>query len=68
MPITIEDMKLYTVQELSKLLDVTIITLREYIRQGKLRGQKVGGKWIVTYDSLKEFLDGTYKPKKKVRK
>lgn len=68
MPIKIEDMKLYTVQELSKLLDVTIIILREYIRQGKLREQKVGGKWIVTYDSLKEFLDGTYRAKKKVRK
>ncbi len=42
MPIKIEDMKLYTVKDLSKILDVTPITVRKYITTGKLRGQKDG--------------------------
>lgn len=42
MPITIEEMKVYDVRELSKIVGVTPITVRKYITTGKLRGQKDG--------------------------
>lgn len=68
MPIKIEDMKLYTVQNLSKILDVTPVTLRKYIRTGRIRAQKIGRRYVVSYESLKEFLNGTYRSKKKVKR
>ena len=64
MPIKIEGLKLYTVQDLSKILDVTPVTLRKYIRTGRIKAQKVGRRYMVTQESLKEFLNGTYKRKK----
>ncbi len=43
MPKIIGDMTLYTVLELSKLLDVTEVTLRRYIKDGKLHARIIGG-------------------------
>jgi len=56
MPIRIGEIKLYSVLELSKKLDVTPITLRTYIRHGKLAGRKVGGRWFVSEESLREYF------------
>jgi len=65
MPIEIEGIKAYSVNDLSKMFDVTPLTLRKYIKTGKLRAQKIGRRYMVTVDSLKEFLNGTYnKPPK----
>jgi len=69
MSIKIEGIKAYSVNELSKMLDVTPLTLRKYIKTGKLRAQKIGRRYMVTVDSLKEFLNGTYnKPPKAGKK
>lgn len=56
MPIKIGDIVLYDVLELSKKLDVTPITLRSYMKAGKLTGRKVGGKWYVSEESLKDYF------------
>jgi len=58
MPIEIADIKLYSLLELSQTLKITTVTLRTYIKQGKLKAKKVGGKWYVTEDALREFFDG----------
>lgn len=58
MPIQIGDIKLYSVLELSQVLKITTVTLRTYIRQGKLKGQKIGGMWYITEERLKEFFNG----------
>lgn len=68
MGIDIDGIKAYNITDLSKILDVTPVTLRKYIRTGRIKAQKIGRRYVVTRDSLKEFLDGTYKSKKKVRK
>ena len=47
---------LYTVQELSKRLDVTTVTLRTYIKRGDLKARKTGGTWFVSEGSLKNFF------------
>lgn len=65
MTIEIGDIKLYSVLELSKKMNVTPITLRTYIREGRIKGQKIGGKWYVSEESLREFFMG-YREEAKV--
>ncbi len=68
MPKKIADMTLYTLQEISRTLDVTTGTLRTYIKNGKLKAKKVAGKWIVTDSALQEYFkkgDRKEKHKKK---
>ncbi len=60
---------IYTVQELSKMLDVTTVTLRTYIRRGDLKARKTGGTWFVSEGSLRNFFfDNPETPPKKKRK
>ena len=54
----IGNITIYNLNELSIKLNVTKITLRTYLRKGKLKGQKVGVQWFVTEESLKSFLNG----------
>lgn len=56
MPVRVEDMTIYTVKELSDILGITQVTIREYIKQGKLKAKKIAGVWRITGDALKDFL------------
>jgi excisionase family DNA binding protein len=56
MPIQVEDITVYNVKEISELLGITQVTIREYIRQGKLRAKKIAGEWRITGDALRDFL------------
>lgn len=53
-----DNIKVYTIQEISDLLKVTIRTLYTYIKNGRLKANKIGGKWIVTEQDLKDFIEG----------
>ena len=64
MPKIIGDIKLYSIIELSKLLGITDVTLRKYIKEGKIQARKVGGAYHVTEDSLKVFFNGTFEKAK----
>ena len=50
------EIKVYTLKEVSELLKVTERTLLAYIKEGKLTAKKIGGKWIVTHETLQEFI------------
>ncbi len=50
------EIKLYKVEEIAKLLDMHPTSVREYCKKGKLKAVKAGGKWLVTEEALKEFL------------
>lgn len=50
--------KLYTLQELEGLLEVTTRTLLTYIKEGKLKAVKIGGKWKVSESNLQDFING----------
>lgn len=50
-------MKVYDLKELATLLKINIRTLQRYVREGKLKASKVGIHYIITEDSLKEFLE-----------
>lgn len=56
MPVKVEDMTIYTVKEVSDILGITQITIREYIKQGKLKAKKIAGVWRITGESLRDFL------------
>lgn len=49
-------MKLYDLDEVVELLGLNIQTIRIYIKEGKLKASKVGRKYVVTEDAIKEFL------------
>lgn len=57
MPTTIEGIKFYTIQETADTLRVTAQTIRLYIRQGKIKGQRIGRPIFITEKNLRAFLE-----------
>ena len=55
---TLNSIKLYTLTELEGVLGVTHRTLLSYVKDGKLKAVKIGGKWKVSDDNLKAFING----------
>lgn len=56
MPTVIEKVKFYTVQETADVLKVTPQTVRAYIRDGKLKGKRIGQPILITEKNIKAFL------------
>lgn len=56
MATVIEGIKFYTIPEAAEVLNVTPQTIRAYIKQGKLKGQRIGRPILITENNLKEFL------------
>lgn len=48
----------YTLTELEPVLGVTHRTLLDYVKTGRLKAVKIGGKWKVSEDNLRRFLNG----------
>ena len=57
MPITIKDVTLYSVVDLAQMLNVTTVSIRNYIKQGHLNGQKIMGRWFVSEQELEDFFN-----------
>ena len=55
-----KDLKIYTLEEVAEMLQVTRRTLYNYLKDGRLKGNKVVGKWIITEEQLKDFIEGNY--------
>ena len=55
----IEGIKFYTIQETAKALQVTPQTVRAWIKQGKIKSQRIGRPILITENNLKEFLKAT---------
>ena len=52
----IEGIKFYTIPETAEALNVTPQTIRAYIKQGKIKSQRIGRPILITENNLKEFL------------
>lgn len=50
------DLKLYSVEDLSELLDIQEKTLQQYLRAGKIKGRKLALRWYVTEDALRDYF------------
>jgi excisionase family DNA binding protein len=59
MATVIEGIKFYTIPEAAQALRVTPQTIRAWIKQGKLKGQRIGRPILITENNLKEFLQAT---------
>jgi excisionase family DNA binding protein len=47
---------LYSIEKVSELLDVHKKTVLRYIREGKLKANKVGGRWCIHGNDLTSFV------------
>ncbi len=57
MPKQIGSLTLYSVDDLHEQLELSKMTIRAYLREGKIRGRKLGVKWYVTEEALREYFD-----------
>lgn len=55
------ELRVYTVMELVKLFHLTPQSVRKYLKEGRIKGQKVGTKWLVSEEAIREFLMGENK-------
>jgi len=54
--------KLYTVEDIATMTSLTSRTIRNYIKDGLLKGRKIGGQWRFTEDDVKNLMDsGTFR-------
>ena len=54
----LEELNVYTLTEIEPILGVTHRTLLTYIKDGRLKGVKIGGKWKVSGENLRKFING----------
>lgn len=57
MPTVIENIKFYTIPETAKALKVTPQTIRAWIKQGRIKSQRIGRPILIKENNLKEFLN-----------
>ena len=50
--------KLYEVEDLVKMLNLSRVSVQAYLRAGRMKGVKIGKRWHVTDENLKAFLSG----------
>lgn len=54
----LESIKLYTLPQVAKIIGVTDRTAWNYVKAGKIKAVKIGGKWKISEDNLREFING----------
>ena len=49
--------KLYTLEEVASILGVTHRTAWDYAKRNRIKAVKIGGRWKVTEENLRLFLN-----------
>jgi len=57
MTIKIKGKEYYMMKDLLEMLPLTNRTICQYLREGRIRGKKLGIKWYVSNIDLERFLD-----------
>lgn len=52
------NIRLYTLKDLQSILGISHRTLLNYIKSGRIKGVKIGGKWKVSEEVLRKFING----------
>ena len=65
MPKQIGNLTLYSVDDLHEHLGLSKMTIRAYLREGKIRGRKLGVQWYVSEEALHEYFNQPSEPTKK---
>ncbi|PIU95644.1 MAG: hypothetical protein COZ06_31100 [Armatimonadetes bacterium CG_4_10_14_3_um_filter_66_18] len=53
-----EEVELYDLPEIARLTGVSVGTLRRYVKEGRLRAHKFGGRYRATKEQVRAFVDG----------
>jgi len=62
MSIKMGDIRLLDVEEIKKILHLTPLTIRLYLKEGRIPGgQKIGKSWYVSKENLRAYLQGNDK-------
>ncbi len=62
--IKVGELVAYSVEELAEMLGLHERTVRGMLREGRLKGSKVGKKWYVTEENLKDIFREPDQPDK----
>lgn len=54
----LEGMRLYTLTEIEPVLGVSHRSLLAYIKDKRIKAVKIGGKWKVSEENLRKFING----------
>lgn len=57
MPKKVGNLTLYSVDDLHRQLGLSKMTIRAYLREGKIRARKLGVQWYVTEEALREYFN-----------
>ncbi len=57
MPRKLGDLTLFSVDDLHQELGLSKLTIRNYLKSGRLKGRKLGVSWYVTEDALREYFE-----------
>lgn len=47
----------YTLEQLSKEINITIPSLRKFIKEGELKASKLGTKYVISREDIKNWLE-----------
>ena len=66
MPKKIGSLTLYSVDDLHEMLGMSKMSIRAYLRDGKIKGRKLGVQWYVTEEAIRNYFEQPEKtePKK----
>lgn len=58
--IRIKNKKYYRTEDLADILPISLLTIQNYIRAGRIHAVKIGLYWYVSESNLNLFLAGKY--------
>lgn len=58
--IEIGNTKIFDLEEIAERFGLTPTTIRRYIKEGRISGQKMGNRWYVSGDAVAEFFRQPY--------
>ena len=56
-----KQIKVYELKEVCKELNIGLQVLRIYIKQGKIKASKIGRKYVITEEAIKDFINSNTK-------
>lgn len=48
---------LLTPEQVAERLQISVFTLKDYLRKGKIKGIKVGNRWRIKEEALEAFIE-----------
>ena len=56
--LSVDGLKVYNARETAEMLGTQVVTIRSYIKSGKIKAQKIGGKWYIASPNIQASVKG----------